>query len=115
MAGKSISAQLPWALETLSLGASILFLGALAVVLWLFDGRPIWDYQSVTLNTVVAILSTAAKAAILVAVANCIGQWKWILFSGTPRRLVDFERIDEATRGPMGSAKLLFSPKITRA
>jgi hypothetical protein len=115
MAGNSARSRLPWVMEVLSMGASIFFLGCLAVLLWLFDGQPIWDYYSLTLNTVVAILSTAAKAAILLPVANCIGQWKWILFSGPPRRLFDFERIDEATRGPMGSVKLLFSPRITQA
>ena len=108
--------KLPWALEVLFLCVSIAFLGALVGVLQHFDQRQIFDHNPITLNTIVAILAAAARAGILVVIANCIGQWKWILFSGgRHRRLLDFERLDEATRGPMGSVRLLFSPKITKA
>jgi hypothetical protein len=79
------------------------------------DGRPIFDTHLLTLNTVIAVLSTAAKANLLVVVANCVGQWKWILFAGSPRRLLDFERLDQASRGPLGGLKLLFNAKVTDA
>lgn len=43
----------------------------------------------------------------LLAVTQCISQSKWLLFRTTPHRLIDFNTIDEASRGPYGSLSLL--------
>ncbi|KAK8050448.1 hypothetical protein PG994_012178 [Apiospora phragmitis] len=46
--------------------------------------------SKLTINTLVAMLSTGAKAALLFPVAECISQIKWIWFSSEePRRLSD--------------------------
>ena len=106
-----------WTLDLLALVTSVCFLGAIVGLLAVNDGRPIFDHQFVTLNTLVAILSAAAKATLLFAVSNAIGQWKWISFTtdSTRRRLLDFERIESASRGPLGSLYLLFNFKVHRA
>jgi len=97
----------------LSILASVALLAALISLLVAFDGRPIFDYGAVTLNTLVAILSTANKATILYAVSHGMGQWKWIAFSGRQRRrLLDFERIESASRGPLGSLSLLGNGRV---
>jgi hypothetical protein len=107
--------RLPWAFEVGTVILSLVLLGGLAGVLLVFDGEPIFDGNLLTLNTVIAVLSTAAKTNILVVLANCIGQWKWILFAGSPRRLLDFERLDQAAWGPLGSFNLLFNRKVSGA
>lgn len=91
-----------WAL----VGSGILFL-AMVIVLAIFDGRPIFDWNGVTLNAIISVLSVAIKSSLTFAVAELIGQWKWILFSRDARPLMDFERIDMASRGPLGSFRVL--------
>lgn len=96
-----------WIPDTAALIASTLLVVALATILAVNDGKPIFSWYKVTLNTIVSLLSTASKASLLLAVEDLISQWKWILFN-TPRPLIDFERIDLASRGPFGSLVLMF-------
>lgn len=101
-----------WTGELLALlGALGAFIG-LAVLLATFDGREIFEWKSITLNTIISTLSVAMKAFILFATAECIGQWKWIVFYGQERQLMDFERIDLASRGPLGSFYLAWRRDI---
>ncbi|KAM3448746.1 hypothetical protein MY3296_007554 [Beauveria thailandica] len=64
-----------------------------------YDGHKIFSWNGVTLNAVVAVLSVAMKAALTSAVATCLGQWKWIIFSREECCVLDFEKIDQASRG----------------
>jgi hypothetical protein len=92
-----------WSHELLALlGAFASFIG-LVILLASFNGRPIFHSNGITLNTIISTLSVAMKALILFATAECIGQWKWIIFYRKERELMDFERIDLASRGPLGS------------
>ncbi|KAI8632610.1 hypothetical protein F5Y19DRAFT_325574 [Xylariaceae sp. FL1651] len=59
-------------------------------------------------NSVIAVLTTISKTALLVPAASCISQLKWRYFSGQPRRLTDLQLFDAASRGPWGSLALLF-------
>ncbi|KAK1635553.1 hypothetical protein BDP81DRAFT_407202 [Colletotrichum phormii] len=79
----------------------------MAVLLARFDGKPIFTWNGVTLNTVVSILSVTMKAAVAFVLSECLAQWKWILFTREDRPLIDFDRIDAATRGPLGSLRIL--------
>lgn len=99
----------PWLFELLGAFFSVTLLAALAVLLAVSDGKPIFDDGIVTLNALVAVLSTSSKSAVLFTVAGAISQWNWILFAASPRRLYDFERVTDASRGPLGSVKLLFN------
>src|SRR4051812_2965294 len=71
-----------WGLEIAMLALSCLSLSALVVVLYYFDGQP--QKQRIlgrlTLNGLVAFLSTVTRAAMLFAVAIGISQSKWNWF-----------------------------------
>ncbi|KAK5658337.1 hypothetical protein OQA88_2313 [Cercophora sp. LCS_1] len=97
----------PWAFEVLVLGIALGSFAAIIVVLWLFNGEesPAWRY-SINLNSLVAILSTVLRAALMIPVAESISQMKWIWFT-KPNKLRLIERFDDASRGSWGSAVLL--------
>ncbi|KAK2765074.1 hypothetical protein FQN54_008773 [Arachnomyces sp. PD_36] len=97
-----------WKTELWALSWSVFSFIVMVVLLAIFDGRPIFDWKSVTLNAIIAVVSVSMKASLTFAVAELIGQWKWILFSRESRPLIDFERIDLATRGPLGSLSILW-------
>ena len=111
-----------WALEYWALLGSVLAFAGMIALLAVFDGRPIFDSNGVSLNTLVSTLSLTMKALAAYVVAECMAQWKWILFppqleasspgelfrsDSEPRPLMDFDRIDAATRGPLGSLRVL--------
>lgn len=83
---------------------------AIAILLWRFDGKPPPNmYMGLTLNTVLAFLTSLAKVAFLVPIVEGLGQLKWMWFlSRKPRPLNDMQVFDEATRGGLGGLKLLF-------
>jgi hypothetical protein len=97
-----------WCFEVLSLIAAAGFLGAMVGLIVRYDGQNASDWPyAVTLNAFVAVLSLAAKACVMFAVCASLSQWKWILYAGRGHVLIDFERIDSASRGPLGSAAIL--------
>ncbi|KAH8646740.1 hypothetical protein BX600DRAFT_518771 [Xylariales sp. PMI_506] len=99
----------PWAAQIWAIIGSFLCTAGLALFLAEYDGRPIFSWYGVTLNAIIAVLSVAAKGLLLLAVEESFSQWKWILFYREPRALIEFQRIDEASRGPLGSVQMLFS------
>jgi hypothetical protein len=76
-----------------------------------FDGKEVFTWKDVTLNAIVSVLSLTMKACLAYILAECIAQWKWILFARESRPLIDFDRIDAATRGPLGSLRVLTRTK----
>lgn len=98
---------MPWAWELWALGGSVLSFAVMVTLLGVYDGHPIFNWHGVTLNAIVSVLSVSMKAALTYATAECIGQWKWNLFSRENRALIDFERIDMASRGPLGSIRVI--------
>lgn len=79
------------------------------IVLAVYNGREIFSWHGVTLNAVISVLSTASKALLLFALSEAIGQWKWVTFSKGPQPLMDLERVDAASRGPLGSMKWIWA------
>lgn len=73
-----------------------------------FDGNPVVEWYSITLNAIISTLSAVMKALLLFSAAECIGQWKWILLRRSKRSLIDFERVDLASRGPLGCFDLVW-------
>lgn len=102
---------LDWGIELTALFWSALSLMGMVLLLAFLDGYPIFEWKHITLNTIISILSVSMKAGLLFAVAELIGQWKWISFSRDARHLIDFERIDHASRGPAGGFRLLGTVK----
>ncbi|KAI9167933.1 hypothetical protein HJFPF1_04074 [Paramyrothecium foliicola] len=85
------------------------------VLLAFFDEKPIFDGEIVTLNTIVSILSTTSKVCLIAAISSCVSQEGWIMFARRPRRLYDLEMVAQASRGPLGSFKLLWSWRVRGA
>ncbi|VUC31438.1 unnamed protein product [Clonostachys rosea] len=101
-----------WAFEIFALALATAQFFAMIGVLVHFDGKEPNTSSIITPNTIVSILSTGSKAALLSAAAGCISQANWVLFAGQPRRLYDFEMVSDASRGPLGSIQLLLSRKF---
>ena len=104
-----------WKREILGPVASIIFLVIMALLLRTYDAKPIFSWYGVNLNAIISILSTASKATLAFSVDEAISQWKWILFGQQSRPLMDFERIDSASRGTLGSLSLIANGKFTGA
>ncbi|KAF4453123.1 hypothetical protein F53441_4120 [Fusarium austroafricanum] len=101
-----------WNFEILVAATAIGVLVALSIVLFNFDAKPIFDGPVLTLNAIVSTLSTTNRVCLLTILASTISQWNWLLFSDTPRRLLDFEYVSAASRGPLGSLKVLLNSRI---
>lgn len=96
-----------WNWELLALAGTLGTAGGLVGLLAAIDGRQIYDWKHVTIHTIVSIFSVLMKGLMLFAVAECVGQWKWIVLHRSKRKLLEFEHIDQASRGPLGSLYLI--------
>lgn len=102
-----------WWIEILcSLGAMVC-IAILAGLLNHYDGKPQPNWDKITLNTVVAAISTVTKTLFMIPVGAAISQGAWTWFVAKQRqqcrsRLLDLDKFDEASRGVWGSLKLLF-------
>ncbi|PLB44450.1 hypothetical protein P170DRAFT_513631 [Aspergillus steynii IBT 23096] len=104
-----------WVWEIASETVSIVCLALLIVFLVWVDGSSYtkWQYH-ISPNSIVSIMATIARAALLVPVSACIGQLKWV-HSSTSRELYRLQTLDEASRGPWGSLGLLVTTKPSLA
>ncbi|KAI1733484.1 hypothetical protein F4680DRAFT_454895 [Xylaria scruposa] len=98
-----------WTLELTTLALSVLFfVTKVATLVWVMD-QPyyqIWK-APLSLNAILAILTTASKASQLHSVGEAIGQLKWVDFKTAPCRLRQFELYDGTSRGPQGAIKFI--------
>jgi Protein of unknown function (DUF3176) len=86
----------------------------MVLLLGVYNNRRLPTYWpiGITLNAEIAILSAIFKYTLAVPIDEAMGQLKWIWFRGeSPRQLIDFERFDEAARGPWGSLCLVWHSK----
>ncbi|KAH3976102.1 hypothetical protein HBI56_099790 [Parastagonospora nodorum] len=105
-----------WLLEIVSWLISAICMGAIIATLFVLRDKPSskWPFDGVglTLNAFVSILSRIAGAALLLPVAEALGQLKWIWFiRGDSKKMWDFEMFDNASRGPWGAFLLLIHTK----
>ncbi|KAM0812024.1 hypothetical protein AB5N19_14341 [Seiridium cardinale] len=86
---------------------------AITAVLSYIDNKTIkeWNF-SISPNSLIAIVTTVSKAAMMVCIASCISQKKWGYFASRPRLIKDLDLFDNASRGPWGSFVFLSSLKI---
>ncbi|KAF1933737.1 uncharacterized protein M421DRAFT_52650 [Didymella exigua CBS 183.55] len=95
-------------------GASIFSLGSLAAVVAVLAANEHkslanWTFVfGISLNTLIAILSTLSRTALMVPVASCISQLKWIHLISASRPLCEVQVFEDASRGPWGSFGLLW-------
>ncbi|KAF2430986.1 hypothetical protein EJ08DRAFT_206013 [Tothia fuscella] len=102
-----------WIWEFFSWCMSALCISGIALVLGLYNNKSVpasWPL-GITLNAYISVLSAVAKYALAVPVDEALGQLRWLYFARRPKRLIDFERFDDATRGPWGALALLVYTK----
>lgn len=97
-----------WAMELFSIFVAI---GAVASVIGLlarYNGKalPSWPYD-ITLNALIAVLTTIANTAMSVVLSSGMGQLKWDRARRGYVPLMEMELLDEASRGAWGALKLL--------
>lgn len=83
---------------------------AIGILLAHYNNQPVFDWHGVTLNAMVAVLSTMSKAMLAFTLSESLGQAKWIWFSWQQRTLNDVNLIDTGSRGPLGCFKILGHP-----
>jgi hypothetical protein len=101
-----------WGFEIYCVVMAVATLIAMGTVLFVFDAESVFDGPFITLNAIISTLSTASRVCLLAMLASAISQWNWLLFSERSRRLLDFEHVAEASRGPLGSIKVLLNSHI---
>lgn len=97
-------------LEVLSLLLAAASLIGLVILLKHYNNKPgpQWSLGDwgVTLNAILSIVSAVFRSSLLVPVAQTISQSSWIWYM-QPRPLRDLTFYDSASRGPLGSIRLL--------
>ena len=107
-----------WIPELFASLLSICTFVSIMLILRIYHGRPLNKIDlpsSLTLNTLIALLSTVNRVALMVPVGSAMSQEVWLWFSN-PRsksnrraRLRDLELSNAASRGAWGSLLFLFS------
>ena len=105
-----------WWLELAAFLFSFMCLATNVGILSALNGRELrnWTVANVeiTPNTLISILATLSKSSLLLPVAEGISQLKWSYFQLKAQRIVDMQVFDDASRGPLGSLRLLWSINI---
>lgn len=98
--------------EVLAIFLSLSAFGALVFILRKYDGHMLPTLShDVSLNFIVSSLAAVSKSSLFFVIAAAFGRFKWLWISSKERRLQDLQDFDEASRGPLGAAKLLISKK----
>ncbi|KAF6819421.1 hypothetical protein CPLU01_13062 [Colletotrichum plurivorum] len=100
-----------WGQQYCALSGAAAAILVMVILLSEFNHQPFFEWNGISLNTIISILSVTGKAAITFTISECVAQWKWILFDREERLLIDFDRIDGATRGPLGSLRVILKTK----
>lgn len=97
-----------WMLEILSWCFSAACMVTIIVVLNHYQDKtiPPWP-RYLTLNGFISVFSGFARAGLMLPTAEALGQLKWNIFRHRFRTMLDFERLDMASRGPWGALLLL--------
>ncbi|ROW15538.1 hypothetical protein VPNG_02334 [Cytospora leucostoma] len=97
-----------WTFEIVSLFFAMAAVASIIAVLAYFDNKPLpsWPYK-ITLNAVIAVLTTVANAAMAVPLSSGLGQLKWERFKMGYAPVTDMEVLDDASRGALGALNML--------
>jgi hypothetical protein len=98
-----------WILEGLALVLAIGLIAAIAGILAVYDGKPVPDLGvNLSLNALLALLSTVLRALLVIIVAQIISQRKWDWYKITSARpLSDLQKFDAGSRGSLGALQLI--------
>jgi hypothetical protein len=84
----------------------------IVAILFRMDGKPLSTWKlPIQPNSLVAVFSTITKSALLVPIAESIGQLKWDYFHDQPRSVQHMQTFDGASRGPWGALVLLYKAR----
>jgi hypothetical protein len=102
------------------IAAAVLCLTSMFMVIFVLvamNNKPLDDWPlAIQPNSMIAVLTTIGKAAMLVPIASAISQLKWLHYRHEARPLNHLQIYDDASRGPWGSLIYLKSlPKPTLA
>jgi hypothetical protein len=98
---------LSWAFEITAITVTLGALLAIIFVLHRENGKSLSSWTlPVTLNTVIAALSTLARSTLAFALSACMGQLKWNWLHVRADQIQAWERFDGASRGPWGATRL---------
>ncbi|KAN0081758.1 Protein of unknown function (DUF3176) domain containing protein [Elaphomyces granulatus] len=88
-------------------------MAAVAAILATIQDKPLshWRFP-IQPNSMVSVFSTLSNSTLLFAVAKGLSQLKWIYFQKKRHRLFDLQVFDDASRGPLGSLRLLWMLKL---
>lgn len=99
-----------WMLEWIAISCAVACLSAIYAIVFIFNGQALSHWHSyLSVNTLLSALGTLMKASVMLATAATLGQWKWIYFDHQTQPFKAFGLHDEASRGPFGSAQLLYN------
>ncbi|CAG7564621.1 unnamed protein product [Fusarium equiseti] len=98
-----------WRWELLQLLIASGLFAAICIVLYMYSGKelPEWKNLGITLNTLVSIIATFSRASIAIISSEVLAQLKWEWLSSSFRPMPDVQMFDTATRGIIGSLRLL--------
>lgn len=100
-----------WLVEVLSWASAVIFMSITISMLASYDGKPLPERPplGLSLNAYLSVLSALLKLALAIPLEEALGSQKYLWFSqaGLKRPLMDFERFDDAARGPLGALRLL--------
>ncbi|XEU97955.1 hypothetical protein FSHL1_003242 [Fusarium sambucinum] len=98
-----------WRWELLQLFVASGLFAAICIVLYIYSGKelPEWKNLGITLNTLISIIATFFRASIAIISYEVLAQLKWEWLSSGFRPMPDIQLFDTATRGIVGSLRLL--------
>lgn len=98
-----------WLWEILSIAVAALCLAAIVITLVLRRDRPLPKLPSaITINALIAVFTAIFKACLMMPIAECIGQLKWLWYQKS-RPLKHMEQWDLASRGGLPCLLCLLS------
>ncbi|TQB71198.1 hypothetical protein MPDQ_007728 [Monascus purpureus] len=98
-----------WWLEFLSYAVAAITLMAIITVVMVYQDKPLSQWPHfISVNTLLSIFLSIFHTLVLFPVVEALGEVKWMWFH-RPNSLRDLDRLEEASRGAIGSLKLLFA------
>ncbi|PQE31741.1 Carboxylic ester hydrolase protein [Rutstroemia sp. NJR-2017a WRK4] len=104
--------QNTWFIEIISYVFCVISFGVVIVIIKVYNQQPIFNWHGISLNTWVSVFTTISEALLMLTVSACLSQWNYISFSQRPRNLLQFDTVDNASRGPKGSLSLLWFVRL---
>lgn len=100
---------LEWWEEILSISIAVVCTVLSIAVLAYMNGRSLDEWElRLQPNTLIALLATVTRAALIYPLAECLGYLKWRYFERS-RKLAHLQTFDAASRGPLGAIKYIWT------